>query len=127
MMKNNPPNARRLYNGEASLVQSPTPSDQKFDGFVNFRGRRTPHSHRFISPGDLCILKIPFSDCTGSKLRPGFILCAQGVDLVVAPLTTRAPRQRFDIELQFWAAAGLSRRSTIRCARLCSVSRTSVS
>ncbi len=79
-----------------------------------------------VSRGDLCIAEIPFTDCTGSKVRPCLVLYAQALDLVIAPLTTRPPRQVFDVELRFWAAAGLSRQSTIRCARLSSISRLSI-
>src|SRR5262245_7781457 len=75
------------------------------------------------SPGDICLMEVPFTDGAETKVRPVLVLATQGSDLVIAPLTTRPPRSAFDVELSHWFASGLQRRSTVRCARLSSLSR----
>jgi mRNA interferase MazF len=71
-----------------------------------------------ISPGDLWIADIPFTDQSASKRRPVLVLWLDGADVVVAAVTTAAPRSATDVPLQDWQASGLRAPSTVRLSRL---------
>jgi mRNA interferase MazF len=40
-------------------------------------------------PGDLVLIEIPFTDLTGRKKRPAFVVTTQGQDCLVAFITSR--------------------------------------
>ena len=75
-------------------------------------------------PGELWLAAIPFTSGTASKLRPVLILWEDAADVVVAAVTTAAPRSATDILLQNWQAEGLRAPSTVRLLRLDSLERT---
>lgn len=83
-----------------------------------------PKSAAWISPepGDICVASIPFTDCSALKTRPALVLHLDGPDLVLAPMTSHAPRSEFDVALSAWGEAGLKRPGTVRCARIGRVS-----
>ena len=66
-----------------------------------------------IRPGDFWVADIPFTDRSSSKKRPVLVLWLDGLDAVVAAVTSVAPRTPTD-----WRAAGLRIASTVRLARL---------
>ena len=45
----------------------------------------------------------------------------QDDDIVAAPVTTHHPRDLFDVELVYWEAAGLIRRSIVRPHKLSAI------
>ena len=71
-----------------------------------------------IRPGDFWVADIPFTDRSSSKKRPVLVLWLDGLDAVVAAVTSVAPRTPTDVSLVDWRAAGLRVASTVRLARL---------
>ena len=57
--------------------------------------------------GDIVLLEFPFSHLQRSKRRPGLVLACEDADILLARVTTQAPRHSSDITLVHWAAAGL--------------------
>jgi mRNA interferase MazF len=73
--------------------------------------------------GDIVSVEFPFSDLQGQKRRPGLVLVTEGVDVLVARVTTRPPRDSSDVALVRWSATGLPRPSTIRLTKLATIDR----
>src|SRR5712671_2570935 len=71
-----------------------------------------------IRPGDFWVADIPFTDPSRSKKRPVLVLWLDGLDAVVAAVTSAAPRSPTDVALVEWRAAGLRVASTVRLSRL---------
>lgn len=74
--------------------------------------------YTMIQPGDFWVANIPFTDGSAAKKRPVLVLWKDGVDVVVAAVTSASPRTRSDIALADWQASGLKVASTVRLARL---------
>ena len=71
--------------------------------------------------GDIVSVEFPFSDLQTHKRRPGLVLVSGDVDLLVARVTTRPPRDPSDVALNHWAKIGLPRASTVRLTKLATV------
>lgn len=71
--------------------------------------------------GDLVAVDFPFSDLQTRKRRPGLVLVAGEVDLLVARLTTHPPREPSDVAMKRWSEIGLPRASTIRLTKLVTI------
>jgi mRNA interferase MazF len=71
-----------------------------------------------IQPGELWVADIPFTSGSGSKKRPVLILWLDGMDAVVAAVTSATPRSPTDVSLTDWRLAGLRVPSTVRLSRL---------
>lgn len=71
-----------------------------------------------IFPGELWIANITFTNQAASKKRLVLVLWLDGPDVVVAAVTTSAPRSITDVELTGWRTAGLQAPSTVRLSRL---------
>lgn len=71
-----------------------------------------------IRPGEFWVADILFTDQSASKRRPVLVLWLDGQDVVVAAVTSAAPRTTTDVPLQEWGAAGLRVPSTVRLSRL---------
>ena len=71
-----------------------------------------------IHPGDFWVADIPFTDGRASKRRPVLVLWLDGQDVVVAAVTSAAPRTPTDVLLGDWHASGLRVPSTVRLSRL---------
>lgn len=69
-------------------------------------------------PGELWVADIPFTDGSGSKKRPVLVLWVDGADIVVAAVTSAAPRTPTDVLLGDWNVSGLRVPSTVRLSRL---------
>src|SRR5438105_8354800 len=80
--------------------------------------RRTRASMMPIQAGDLWVADILFTDRSASKKRPVLVLWLDGLDAVVAAVTSAAPRSPTDVILTDWKLAGLRVPSTVRVARL---------
>ncbi len=76
-------------------------------------------------PGDVVLLVYPFTSGEGAKKRPALVLLDTGDDdVVVARITSQAPRDEFDVELAQWQQAGLPVRSVARVHKLLTVEKT---
>jgi mRNA interferase MazF len=71
-----------------------------------------------ITPGDIWIAEILFSDGSAAKKRPVLILWLDAQDVIVAAVTSASPRSVTDVTLQDWQQSGLRVVSVIRLARL---------
>jgi len=71
--------------------------------------------------GDVVSVEFPFSDFQTYKRRPGLVLVAGEMDLLVARLTTHPPREPSDVAMKRWSEIGLPRASTIRLTKLVTI------
>jgi mRNA interferase MazF len=71
-----------------------------------------------ILPGEFWIAEIPFTGGMAAKKRPVLVLWLDGRDVVVATVTSAAPRSLMNVLLNDWAASGLRVASTVRLSRL---------
>jgi mRNA interferase MazF len=71
-----------------------------------------------IAPGEFWVADIPDTDQSASKKRPVLVLWTDAADVVVAVVTTAAPRSATDVPIQDWQASGLRAASTVRFSRL---------
>jgi mRNA interferase MazF len=71
-----------------------------------------------ITPGDIWIAEILFTDGSAAKKRPILILWLDAQDVVVAAITSASPRTVTDVPLQNWQQSGLRVASVVRLARL---------
>lgn len=70
-------------------------------------------------PGDILLLKFPFSSVDDVKRRPALVLLDVGDDdIVVARITTHKSRAAFDVEIKKWKEAGLRAPSLVRLHKL---------
>ncbi len=69
-------------------------------------------------PGEIWLADIPFTSGAASKVRPVLVLWVDADDVVVAAVTSAAPRSPTDVLLHDWSAEGLRVASTVRLARL---------
>ena len=71
-----------------------------------------------LQAGEVWLADIPFTDGKATKVRPVLVLWLDGLDAVVAVITSAAPRSTTDVPLADWQAAGLRVASTVRLSRL---------
>lgn len=69
--------------------------------------------------GDIVLIPFPFSDLTGSKLRPAIVLIAAQLDITVYFITSQLKWQEpTDIRIQPSSENGLKRPSLIRLSEM---------
>jgi len=71
-----------------------------------------------IQAGEIWLADIPFTDGSASKRRPVLVRWLDGLDAIVAVVTSATPRTQTDVPLADWRSAGLRVASTVRLARL---------
>lgn len=71
--------------------------------------------------GDVVSIEFPFSDLQERKRRPGLVLAADDKDVLVARVTSHAPRDTSDVALKHWAASRSNQASTVRLTKLAAV------
>jgi len=71
-----------------------------------------------MQPGEVWLADIRFTDASASKIRPVLVLWLDGIDAIVAAVTTAQLRSAMDVPLVDWQSAGLRKPSTIRLSRL---------
>jgi mRNA interferase MazF len=71
-----------------------------------------------IQPGEFWVADIHYTSGSGTKKRPVLVLWLDGLDAVVAAVTSAKPRSPFDVELANWQTSGLRVASTVRLSRL---------
>ncbi len=71
-----------------------------------------------IQAGEIWLAVITFTNQKTSKRRPVLVLWLDGLDAVVAVVTSAPPRTATDVALIDWQTANLRVASTVRLARL---------
>ena len=71
-----------------------------------------------ITPGDLWVAEILFTDGSAAKKRPVLILWLDAQDVIVAAITSTLPRSETDVILNDWQQSSLRVASVVRLARL---------
>lgn len=72
-----------------------------------------------FQPGDVLLITFPTTGSRTSKQRPAVVLADTGDDdVVVAPVTSHAARDRYDVHVAQWQAAGLMMPSVVRVNKL---------
>jgi mRNA interferase MazF len=80
-----------------------------------------------LSPGDVLLVPVVFSDGSGHKRRPVVSVYDSGdADLLVAPITSQAARSPRDVPVLNWQQAGLRLPSIVRLEKLATVEKSTV-
>jgi mRNA interferase MazF len=72
-----------------------------------------------MAKGDIVLITFPFTDLSGTKLRPAVVLADTSLDLTVCFITTQLGfQEKTDILLQPSQTNGLRRQSLIRSSKI---------
>lgn len=72
-----------------------------------------------MKKGDIILISFPFTNLTGSKLRPAIVLASSQLDVTVAFITTQLKwREEFDVFLSPNLTNGLKMDSMIRLSKI---------
>jgi mRNA-degrading endonuclease toxin of MazEF toxin-antitoxin module len=72
-----------------------------------------------MAKGDIVLISFPFTDLSGTKLRPAVVLADTSLDLTVCFITTQLGfQEKTDILLQPSQTNGLRRQSLIRSSKI---------
>jgi mRNA interferase MazF len=78
-----------------------------------------------MAKGDIVLITFPFTDLTGSKLRPAVILADSTLDLTVCFVTTQLEWQEAtDVQLMPNSSNGLRKQSLIRTSKIATLDKT---
>jgi mRNA interferase MazF len=78
--------------------------------------------------GEILLAALAFSDAGGAKRRPLLVIHDFGVDdLLVAAVTSHAPKGVCDVHLADWSASGLRLPSVVRMDKLPTVAKSCIS
>ena len=78
-----------------------------------------------MAKGDIVLITFPFTDLSGSKLRPAVVLADTSLDLTVCFITTQTGWQEpTDVLLTPTATNGLRMPSLIRTSKIATLDRT---
>ena len=72
-----------------------------------------------MTKGDIVLITFPFSDLSGTKLRPAIVLFQNDTDVTVCFITSKLDwKEEFDIMLNPSVENGLRKKSLIRVAKI---------
>ena len=72
-----------------------------------------------MTKGDIILITFPFTDLSGSKMRPAIVLADFALDVMVCFITTQAEKQEItDVELLPNSINGLRKQSLIRTSKI---------
>lgn len=78
-----------------------------------------------MAKGDIVLLTFPFTNFTGSKLRPAVILVDTILDLTVCFITTQLQwQENTDVQLMPTSSNGLKKESLIRTSKIATLDKT---
>ncbi len=78
-----------------------------------------------MAKGDIVLIPFPFTNLTGSKLRPAVILAETTPDLTVCFITTQLQWQETtDVQLMPTSSNGLRKQSLIRTSKIATLDKT---
>ena len=77
-----------------------------------------------MAKGDIVLITFPFTDLSGSKLRPALILTESELDITVSFITTQIGwREVTDILLKPTSSNGLKKESLVRTSKIATLDR----
>lgn len=77
-----------------------------------------------MKQGDLVLVPFPFTDLSGSKVRPAIVLISDTLDVTLAFISTQLHwRESTDVLLQPSATNGLKKTSLIRLSKIATIDR----
>ena len=72
-----------------------------------------------MTKGDIVLITFPFSDLSGTKLRPAIVLFQNDTDVTLCFITSKLDwKEEFDITLNPSVENGLRKKSLIRVAKI---------
>lgn len=72
-----------------------------------------------MAKGDIVLITFPFTDLSGSKLRPAVVLIDHSPDITVSFITAQVQRQEpTDVQLMPESSNGLKRQSLLRTSKI---------
>ena len=75
-----------------------------------------------MKKGDIVLIPFPFTDLTGTKIRPGLVLIASKKDIVVAFITTQLHlKENTDIVITPSTENGVKKISVLRLSKLATI------
>ncbi len=78
-----------------------------------------------MAKGDIVLITFPFTDLSGSKLRPAVVIIDNSLDLTVCFITTQLQsKERTDVELLPLSSNGLKKQSLVRTSKIATLDRT---
>ena len=78
-----------------------------------------------MAKGDIVLITFPFTDLSGSKLRPAVILTDSALDLTVCFITTQLQWQEAtDVQIMPASSNGLKKQSLIRTSKIATLDKT---
>lgn len=80
-----------------------------------------------MAKGDIVLISFPFTDLSGSKLRPALILTQSELDITVSFITTQIGRREVtDVLLKPTSSNGLKKQSLVRTSKIATLDRSLV-
>lgn len=80
-----------------------------------------------LKPGDVVLLKFPFTDGQSFKKRPALVLNDfDDEDIIVCRITSKIYESNFDIMIEEWEEAGLKLPSVIRVHKIATLEKSLV-
>lgn len=77
-----------------------------------------------MAKGDIILIKFPFTDLTGSKLRPALVLADTNLDFTVCFITTQIQWQEAtDVLVASSSINGLRKQSLLRVSKIATLDR----
>ena len=77
-----------------------------------------------MAKGDIVLITFPFTDLSGSKMRPAVVLAESSLDLTVCFITTQMQwEEATDVRIEPTPANGLKKSSLIRVSKIATIDR----
>ena len=75
-----------------------------------------------MAKGDIVLITFPFTDLSGSKMRPAVVLAESSLDLTVCFITTQMQwEEATDVRIEPTPANGLKKSSLIRVSKIATI------
>ena len=80
-----------------------------------------------MTKGDIILIPFPFTDLSGSKLRPAVVLFDSGFDLIVAFITSQIKwKEPTDIEITPSTENGIKKQSLVKTSKISTIDKSLV-
>ena len=78
-----------------------------------------------MKKGDIVLIPFPFTDLSGTKLRPALVLAVSSLDITVAFITTQTGwKESTDVEIEPDVNTGIKKPSLVRPSKLATIDKT---